>query len=75
MKKINYKQHFATTYRHLTKKNTAFVYQSTCLVHFTMLAPKCYYCGKKTIGCQNPNSLRYINKEWKYIPRAKRSQS
>ena len=39
MKKINFKQHFATTYRPLTKKTTAFVYQSTCLVHFTMLAP------------------------------------
>ena len=39
MKLINFKQHFATTYRHLTKKTTAFVYRSTCLVHFTMLAP------------------------------------
>ena len=36
---INFKQHFATTYRRLTKNTTAFVYQSTCLVHFTMLAP------------------------------------
>ena len=35
------KQHFATTYRRLTKKTTAFAYRSTCLVHFTMLAPLC----------------------------------
>ena len=33
------KQHFATTYRHLTKKIMAFVYWSMFLVHFTMLAP------------------------------------
>ena len=25
----------------MTKKTTAFVYRSTCLVHFTMLAPAC----------------------------------
>ena len=39
MKNNQFKQHFATTYRRLTKKTTAFVYQSTCLVHFTLLAP------------------------------------
>ena len=39
MKKINFKQHFATTYRPLTKKTTAFAYRSTCLIHCTMLAP------------------------------------
>ena len=39
MKNYQFKQHFATTYRRLTKKTTAFVYRSTCLVHFTMLAP------------------------------------
>ena len=39
MKIINFKQHCATTYRHLTKKTTSFVYRSTCLVHFTILAP------------------------------------
>ena len=37
---INFRQHFANTYRPLTKNTTAFVYWSTCLVHFTMLAPK-----------------------------------
>jgi hypothetical protein len=34
-----FKQHFATTYRRLTKKIMASVYRSTFLVHFTMLAP------------------------------------
>ena len=38
--KIQFKQHFATTFRPLTKKNMILVYQSTILVHFTMLAPK-----------------------------------
>ena len=33
------KQHFATTYRRLTKKIMAFVYRSTFLVYFTILAP------------------------------------
>jgi hypothetical protein len=37
--KKKFKQHFATTYRHLTKKTMASVYRSTLLVHFTMLAP------------------------------------
>ena len=37
--KKNIKQHFATTYRRLTKKIMAFIYWSTFLVHFTMLAP------------------------------------
>ena len=36
---INFKQHFATTYRHLTKKTTTFVYRSTCLVHLLCLHP------------------------------------
>ena len=36
---MNVRQHFATTYRPLIKKTTSFVYRSTCLVHFTMLAP------------------------------------
>jgi hypothetical protein len=39
MKKLHFKQHFATTYRGLTKKIMAFVNRSTFLVHFTMLAP------------------------------------
>ena len=37
--KKNIKQHFATTYRRLTKKIMAFVYRSTFLVHFIMPAP------------------------------------
>ena len=37
IKIINFEQHFAT--RPLTTKTMAFVYQSTCLVYFTMLAP------------------------------------
>ena len=37
--KKKFKQHFATTYRCLTKKIMTFVYRSTFLVHFTMLAP------------------------------------
>ena len=39
MKIIYFKQHFATTYRRLTKKIMAFVYRSIFLVHFTMPAP------------------------------------
>ena len=34
------KQNFATPYGHLTKKIMTFVYRSSFLVHFTMLAPK-----------------------------------
>jgi hypothetical protein len=36
------KQHFATTYRRLTKKIMASIYRSIFLVHFTMLAPKAF---------------------------------
>jgi hypothetical protein len=39
MTKKKFKQHFATTYRRLTKKIMASVDRSTFLVHFTMLAP------------------------------------
>ena len=39
MKNNQFKQHIATIYRRLSKTTTAFVYRSTCLVHFTMLVP------------------------------------
>jgi hypothetical protein len=39
VRKKNIKQHFATTYRRLTKTIMASVYRSTFMVHFTMLAP------------------------------------
>jgi hypothetical protein len=45
VKNIYFKQHFATTYRRLTKKIMASVYRSTFLVHFTMLAPNFIVVG------------------------------
>ena len=39
-KKIQFKQHHATTFRPLTQKNMVLVYRSIILVHFTMLAPQ-----------------------------------
>ena len=37
MKNNQFRQHFASINKHLTKNTMAFVYRSTCLVHFTML--------------------------------------
>ena len=42
-KKSQFKQHFATTFRPLTKQNMVFVYWSTILVYFTMLSPTCLH--------------------------------
>ena len=38
---MKFRQHFATTFRHLTKTILGLVYQSTFLVHFTMLGLLC----------------------------------
>ena len=40
---IQFKRHFATTSKHFTKTIMVFKYQSTFLVHFTMLAPSSWY--------------------------------
>ena len=40
MKKFQFKQHFATTFRHLTNTIVVLVYQSIFFVHLTVLAPK-----------------------------------
>ena len=43
MKKIQFKQHFATKIETLTKQTMNLVFQHTFfLVHFTMLAPNTY---------------------------------
>ena len=58
MKNTNFKQHFATTYRCLTKKIMAFVYLSTFLVHFTMLAPNLNFVKGKTINILRKHDIK-----------------
>ena len=45
VKKIQFKQHFATTFKPLTKKIMVSAYRSTILVHFTNLPPTTNWSG------------------------------
>ena len=51
MNKIQFKQHFATTFRPLTKTNMVLIYQSIIVVHFTMLVRNAciYHLNKKNL--------------------------
>jgi hypothetical protein len=61
--KKKFKEHFANTYKHLTKKIMASVYRSTFLVHFTMLAP----VSRSQLGNQHQNQ-RDLNHIYRGTP-------